>query len=69
MDTDRPISKPSFPLPMAFHPSKLGEMPTLQRQEHDLKNQRAYFYRKATVGSAAVYDFYITENTEVDGSH
>jgi hypothetical protein len=66
--SERPITKPVFPLPQDFENSDapsnfpVGEVP--------LRNQRAYFFRKATTASGTpVYDFVITAEEQEAESH
>jgi hypothetical protein len=68
LENDRPITKPSFPLPMAFNPSKRSELATRpQSKPNGAAPQRAHFYRKQTTESGApVYGFYITEGQDND---
>jgi hypothetical protein len=68
VESDRPIAKPSFPLPMIFNPNKRSELDTRpQRSTRFPSNQHAHFYRKRTTSSGTpVYDFYITEGPEMD---
>lgn len=55
-ENERPISKPSFPLPVIFDREKLAEAPTLRRPR-----ERVRFYRKPTRTSVTpTYDFVIT---------
>ena len=68
VENDRPIAKPSLPLPLDFNPSKRSELVT-RRQPNPAPhaNQRAHFYRKRTTTSGSpVYGFYITEGTGQD---
>lgn len=56
IETERPIAKPSFPLPMVFDLEARAEAPTLQR-----RRERAHFYRKQTATSdTPTYGFIIT---------
>lgn len=65
---DRPIAKPSFPLPAIFSPRRLSEMPTRPRSTGEA-SERAHFYRKGTSSSGSpIYGFFITrENVERKG--
>jgi len=68
VEKDRPITKPNFPLPMAFSPSKRSELATRPRPNAGFAaTQRAHFYRKQTTESGTpVYGFYITEGATQD---
>lgn len=58
---EKPIEKPSYPLPAVFFPGRRSEMPT--RRQRPVK-ERAHFYRKQTTKSGdPVYGFYITTET------
>ena len=63
IEMDRPIAKPSFPLPMIFIEGKQSECPTRRSVR-----ERAYFFRRKTrQDSPPVYDFVIkTEPAERD---
>jgi hypothetical protein len=65
---DGPISKPRFPLPLDF--ARRGNERELSIEEVQLKDQRAYFYRKDTTDSGSpIYDFVITAETNDEDSH
>lgn len=54
IDNERPIAKPSFPLPVIFDRGHRSEAPTRRRE-------RAYFYRKENSRSSSpAYGFFIT---------
>ena len=57
IESERPIAKPSFPLPMIFNRGRArSESPTLRRQ-----TERVHFYRKDSGNSGTpTYGFYIT---------
>ena len=60
LEVEKPIAKPSFPLPVIFHSGMLAEMPTRKRS-----SQRAHFYRRRTTESGTpVYDFFISDDAE-----
>ena len=67
MDSERPIAKPRFTLPMIFDPSQRSDLPTKRGAKEDERRlERAHFYQKRTSESGApIYGFFITkENTE-----
>jgi len=68
VENDRPIAKPSFPLPTAFSPSKRAEAATQpQRTAGPSAKQQAHFYRrKVTESGTPVYGFYISEGPKQD---
>jgi hypothetical protein len=56
IENDRPIAKPSVPLPRIFDRGVKSESPTLKRHE-----ERAYFYRKQSDRTGtSTYGFFIT---------
>jgi len=60
LEIEKPIAKPSFPLPMVFSLGSSAEMPTRKRS---LK--RAHFYRRrVTESGTPVYDFVISDESE-----
>ena len=60
LEIEKPIEKPSFPLPVIFRSGMFAEMPTRKRS---LK--RAHFYRRRTTESGTpIYDFHISEDLE-----
>ena len=63
---EKPIAKPSFPLPAVFTRSGRSELPTQPRSSAK-KDERAHFFRKGTSESGSpIYGFYITrENAEL----
>ena len=68
VENDRPITKPSFPLPIDFSPSKRSELATRRKSNAPSGgSQQAHFYRKRTTDSGTpVYDFFITEGPDQD---
>lgn len=63
IEMERPIAKPSFPLPMVFDRGTGSEAPTLKR-----RRERAHFYRKhMSKSDSPTYGFVImTEPIERD---
>jgi len=60
LEIEKPIAKPSFPLPMVFSLGKYAEMPTRRRSA-----KKAHFYRKQTTESGTpIYDFVISDESE-----
>ncbi len=56
---ERPIDKPSYPLPGIFLPSGRSEAPT---KRNTSVSERAHFYQKGTSESGApIYGFQIIE--------
>lgn len=64
IETERPITKPDYPLPTLFCPTKRSELPTKREPKNsDTMRERAHFYRKRSNGSGApIYGFYITND-------
>jgi hypothetical protein len=60
VETEKPIEKPSFPLPVIFSSGVYTENPTRRRSA-----QRAHFYRRRILESGTpVYDFYLSDEAE-----
>ena len=61
---EKPIAKPSFPLPAVFSTRHSSELPTRPRPLGD-KIERAHFFRKGTSSSGSpIYGFFITRENE-----
>ena len=60
LEIEKPIEKPSFPLPVIFSSGMYAEQPTRRRSE-----KRAHFYRRRVLESGTpVYDFYLSDEAE-----
>ena len=60
-NTERPIAKPEFPLPMIFSPAKRSEMPTRRQTASHISHERAHFYLKDfDENGRPTYGFFIT---------
>jgi hypothetical protein len=60
VDVEKPIEKPSLPLPVIFSSGMYAEMPTRRRSK-----QKAYFFRRrVTESGTPVYGFYISDDTD-----
>lgn len=59
---DKPIAKPSYPLPAVFSRWQQSELPT-RFERSGLPKERAHFYIKEISNSGSpIYGFYITED-------
>jgi hypothetical protein len=58
LEVEKPIQKPSIPLPVIFSSGMHAEMPTRRRW-----TRKAHFFRRRTTESGTpVYSFYISDD-------